>query len=275
MWVSWSVPTLNEYTNKYGYYINAWTSTTGNITYKIRDEGYTIIDDLDISDDDDISWDIIRSLKSLSLIYTDQSGTIPSDEFNPDPQTVAATELSKTAAEELLDTILEHQELTATELEEICEILGIESESVGFERLESQLNEKLRDLIETGELPTKQSLETTEENDVHVVVTTKDLRSKIGNDVVGTNIKFISRLERDDTILIVDHYVFVSDLHGIESWGVRLTRNHSWDIKGEVTRQKGILLPVVAELLEDAGIDAGDSSDTLAPRLYDFEDETK
>lgn len=269
------MPTLNEYANKYGYYINAWTSSTGNITYKIRDEGYTIIDDLDISDGDAISWDTIRSLKSLSLIYTDQSGTIASDEFEPDPQTVAATELSKTAAEELLDTILEHQELTATELEEICEILGIESESVGFERLESQLNEKLRDLIETGVLPTKQSLETTEENDVHVVVTTKDLRSKTGNDVVGTNIKFISSLKYDDTILIVDHYVFVSDLHGIESWGVRLTKNHSWDIKSEVTRQKGILLPVVAELLEDAGIDAGDSSDTLSPPLYDFEDETK
>ena len=266
------MPTLNEYTNKYGYYINAWTSSTGNITYKIRDEGYAIIDDLDISDGDAISWDTIRSLKSLSLIYTDQSGTIPTDEFEPDPQTVAATELSDTAAEQLLDTILEHQELTPTELEEICEILEIDFQSVGFERLESQLNEKLTYLIETGVLPTRHSLETTDEDDINAVVTTEDLRSHTDNGLVGINITFIAELERDDIVPIVDHYVFVCSVHGIENWRVGLNGNHSWDIKGEVARQKGILLPPVAKLLKDADIDVGDPSDTFAPPLLEFED---
>jgi hypothetical protein len=269
------VPTLNEYKNEYGYYISAWTTKTGNITYKIREEGYEIVEDLEITDGQECSWDIITSLKSLSLIYTDQSGTIATDEFEPDPKKVSETELSETEARRLYDIIQKHQDLTDVEINRLSEILDIELSSGGFQHLESQLNEKVSYLLETGTIPSRYSLQTGGKEIINVVATTEDLRTQTEKGVVGINITLISELVNSDYTPMVDHAIFVCEEHGIENWRVGLNGNHTWDIKGEVARQKGVLLPAVAELLEGADIDSGGPSDKIGPPLLDFKDANK
>lgn len=201
------MPTLNEYKNEYGYYISAWTTKTGNITYKIREEGYEIVEDLEITDGQECSWDIITSLKSLSLIYTDQSGTIATDEFEPDPKKVSETELSETEARRLYDIIQKHQDLTDVEINRLSEILDIELSSGGFQHLESQLNEKVSYLLETGTIPSRYSLQTGGKEIINVVATTEDLRTQTEKGVVGINITLISELVNSDYTPMVDHAI--------------------------------------------------------------------
>lgn len=265
------MPTFNEYQNDPGYYIRAWTPDAGNINYKIREEGYPIIEDYDLRHEDEISWDTINSLKAMGLIYTEGSGTITNDEFEPDPEQVDETALSTKEAEELLEIILEHRELSPEELEEICDILGIEPPSGEFERLEEDLTEKVKFLIETGILPTSKTLQTSKSEEILVVITTEDLRETTENGLIGVGIAFISELPNSDEVPIVKHSIFVCQEHGIENWNAEFDSSKTWEKKGEITRQKGILTPAVAELLEKSDIDPGDPTSTPAPELRDLQ----
>jgi hypothetical protein len=265
------MPIFNEYQNDPGYYIRAWTPNTGNINYKIREEGYPIVEDYDLSHSDEISWDTIRSLKTMGLIYTEASGTIANDEFEPDPEQVDETTLSTEEAEELLEVILEHRDLTSDEIDKIFSILGIDSTSNEFKELETDLTEKVESLIETGIFPGSKTLRTSKPERILVAVTTEDLRETTENGLMGVVIAFMSDLPDSDKFPIVKHSIFVCQEHGIESWNVQLERVKTWEKKGEVTRQKGILTPSVADLIEQSGIDPGDPTDTPAPELMDFQ----
>jgi len=265
------MPTFNEYQNDPGYYIRAWTPNTGNINYKIREEGYPIVEDYDLSHKDEISWDTIRSLKTMGLIYTEGSGTITNDEFEPDPEQVDETALSTEEAEELLEVILEHRDLASDEIDEICSILGIDPPSDEFEGLKQDLTEKVEFLIETGIFPGSKTLRTSKSEEILVAVTTEDLRETTENGLVGVGIAFIADLPDSDDVPIVKHSIFVCQEHGIENWNVQLEGAKTWEKKGEVTRQKGILTPSVADLLEQSGIDPGDPTDTPAPELKDLQ----
>jgi hypothetical protein len=136
------MPTFNEYENDPGYFIRAWTPETGNITYGIRSGGNPIVEDYGLEDEADISWDTINSLKSLGLIYTKESGTIASDDFEPDPEQISETSLTQSESKELFEIIQSHRDLTTDELDEICSILGIESPPVEEFEVTIPLNQK-------------------------------------------------------------------------------------------------------------------------------------
>lgn len=121
------MPTLNEYADDPGYFIRARPSSVKSpITYQIEPEGYCIIDSYGLSDQDQISWSFIQSLRSLGLLYTDQSGVIGSDEFEPDPKQLKKTKLGKQAAYRLAEVIYENLDINSEELKEILHILGID-----------------------------------------------------------------------------------------------------------------------------------------------------
>lgn len=121
------MPTLNKYTNEPGYYVRARPSSTGApITYQIESEGYSIIESYGLSDGEQISWSIIQSLRSLGLIYTDQSGVLDSDEFEPDPSQLKETALDDAAARRLAEVIAENLDIGVDQLRTILDILNID-----------------------------------------------------------------------------------------------------------------------------------------------------
>jgi hypothetical protein len=122
------VPTINEYTYERGYYIRARPSdASGTLTYKIRSHGYPIIDDMNVADGDEITWDSIQALKALGLIYTEGSGTITPDDFDPDPNQLTRLSLSQQEAENLLGIIQRHVDLDDSRASEIESLLGLDS----------------------------------------------------------------------------------------------------------------------------------------------------
>jgi hypothetical protein len=130
IWVAYEnpyMPTIQEYTNDPGYFIRARPSSVESpITYQIEPEGYAIIDSYGLSHEDQISWSVIQSLKSLGLLYTNKSGVIGSDDFEPDPDQLKETELDEKAALRLAKVISENIDISSEKLREILSILNID-----------------------------------------------------------------------------------------------------------------------------------------------------
>lgn len=265
------MPTFNEYKNERGYYIRAWTPGTGNINYKIRREGAPIVNNYDISDEDVISWDTIKSLKSLGLIYTEGSGTLSNDDFDPDPDQVEETSLSAEEAQKLLETIQEHRNLSQEKLEELCSILGIEPATPKLEQLEDMLEAGIRTCIDSKSFPTEKTLPQAGEEDIHVVVEAVDLRGEIENGYAGIEIYLLADSPTDE-LNWAAHRVFICKVHGIENWLAGGLRENTWTVKAEVCRQKGHLISLLAVLLDDVGIDPGSPTKSPTPEFRDLSD---
>lgn len=122
------MPVLYEYKNDPGYYIKARPPGVGNITYKVKEEGYALVEDLDLVPEGDLSWEIINMFKVLGLVYTDESGVLGPDEgYEPDPAEIEKLSISEEAAVELLETFEGFTDLSPGQRDELCSILGIES----------------------------------------------------------------------------------------------------------------------------------------------------
>jgi hypothetical protein len=132
------VPTLNEYTNEPGYYIRARPSSVGSpITYQIEPEAYSIIDAYGVVDGEQISWSVIQSLRSLGLVYTDQSGVLGSDEFEPDAEQLEETALDEAAARRLAEVIRTNLDIDAETFRTILDILNLDPSTFEFEETSS------------------------------------------------------------------------------------------------------------------------------------------
>jgi len=121
------MPTLNKYADRPGYYIRARPSSAdAPITYQIESEAYPVIDSYGMQDGDKLAWSVIQSLKSLGLLYTNESGIIGPDEFEPDASQLEETALDAAAARRLARAIAKNLDVTESELRVILEILNID-----------------------------------------------------------------------------------------------------------------------------------------------------
>jgi hypothetical protein len=264
------MPTFNKYQNNPGYYIRAWTSDIGNITYKIKQEGYPIVEQYGLTHGDNISWDTINSLKSMGLIYTGRSGTIGDDEFEPDPDQVSETALSTEEAEELLEVILEHRDLDSKKVEELCNILDIDPPSDRFGRFETALTEKVEFLVEIGRLPTSDTLQTSNPEEIKPIISIDDLRETTENGLLNIYVTFTAVPANSDEVQLVRHHIFVCKEDGINDWRIGTNNNETWVTKSELIRQKGWILPTIIELMKKFDIKSGPPAESLSPELSDI-----
>lgn len=266
------MPTFNEYQDNSGYFIRAWTPDTGNINYKIRDEGNPIVEDYGLRHGDDISWDTVTSLKSLGLIFTDESGTIRNEDFNPDPEHVEESSLSDDEARRLLDAIRENEDLTPTELDQLCSILGISSPPSEFQQLEQSLESVIRDFVAQESFPTQLTVDQSETEELDLTVTANDPSEATENGRVGLQIQFFMSESDSDDVTRMGHNIWVCEEHGIENWLTGVDGEKTWLKKAVLCSQKSILLPFVVKALESNDIDPGSPESSPHPVMRDFED---
>lgn len=146
------MPTINEYANDIGYYILAHPpGGSGTVTYNIDITGYPIIDDLDVSDGEEISWEVVEVLKSLGLIYTHGSGTISSDNFDPEAEQLEKVSLTEEEAHRLAESIQRNTEVNEEKLSGVTSILGIESIPSEPKSIEQQKPDENKDKLDSGE----------------------------------------------------------------------------------------------------------------------------
>lgn len=264
------MPTLNKYKNEPGYFIRAWAPETGNITYQIRREGNPIVEDYGLHDGDEISWDIIRTLKTLGLVSTNESGIIPpDDDFEPDQEEVEVTSLTEQEAYELIDALQSHQEISSDKLVNICSILGVEPPVTKLDKLENSLEKDIQKLIAQEQLPVEHTLGDTSPENVLLVVSINDIREETQNGELGVNMII---MDGADTNGLVYHWAFVCQEHGIETWEIHYNDTVSWSEKGEVLRQEGQLISALAISLQEFEIEPGNPSKSPQPSFIDIEE---
>ncbi|WP_154019910.1 hypothetical protein [Halococcus sediminicola] len=284
------MPIVKEYKDNPGYYIHARPPDTGNINYKIKSEAYSIIESCGLRHEDEITWDMIRSMKSLGFIYTDSSGVLDVGEFEPDPDQLKETTLSRQKARELLATIQKHRDLTQEELETICSILGIEVPESDLEALESRLNTVITSLVKTEEFPISSFIMAVDRDFLSVRMRSSDRldRSKeitihieIVQDYIAPSTpdgEYVNDSVPPDTAYIiptyggVSHNISVTPREGITDWIVAFGHDISWSIRSEALRQVGQLIPLIVEELENAGMEPGRPEDLPDPMLKSSSD---
>lgn len=259
------MPTINEYKNEDGYYIRAHTSDAGNINYKIRNEGHPAIWKHGLRDGDEITWSTIQSLKSLGVIYTDESGTLGPDEgFTPDPTQLEASELSEEEARELLEILKTQLNPSPEKLAEVRDILGISERAQIFEEASHAVSNNVEDLIKRGEFPVSAD---SEDHDSFETTAGANIawRDADTHEVANLQISVLTQTELGDKY--TQHCVHLCEEHGLEKWHIRIASEPSWERKVVAVQQKSLILPVLVSQLQESGFELGDPSEQLEPTV--------
>ncbi len=241
------MPTLNKYTDKSGYYIRARTPETGNITYKIYSKGNSVLRDAQLKAGDEISWDVIKTLKALELIYTDGSGTLGPDDFVP--STSGSGDLSPKQAELLLESIQANFQLTEKQLRIICDILGLDVPKQNIESTRTQLEAEVQSIA--SKIPMTTTLSDCAAADLATSVSINQTH-RLGTELQITllNSNLTSAATAPDEWKYVQHTFRCGGLISEGQWSISGIDETSWRQVGEAYAQFGLLLPIVERALE-------------------------
>lgn len=247
------MPTLNAYKNDSGYFIRAWTSDLGNINYKLHRGGNQIIDEIGLSDGDDISWDTIQTLRAAGELYTDQSGTLGADDDIPPDG--SAKSLSIEEAKELLEATLDVGTLSREQLDNICEILDLEMPNSAEGKLEASLEGR----FSKADFERFQ-IEYTLNGDAATSTLSVDVQD-IRNDaetphLFRIGIFLLGDVDRKDPGM-ARHDIVLCQEHGLEKWDFAVSGEKSWEKHAEMAQQKSYFLPVLVEWIGNLDVDIG------------------
>lgn len=255
------MPTINSYVDREGYYIRARPSETGNITYKIKEEGNPIIWKHGLRDGDEIAWSIIQSLKALGIVYTEGSGTLGPDDFKPDSAQLKETELSEADAQELYSIITEQFKLSQDDRAEIRSLLGLPPK-MDLEMIGDRIKSHLKKHIDSRGLSVRgdRNVRTTE--DVEIATWTEQSGSD-EYEAHRLHVLIVSKL--DGVSCFTDHCIHLCEEHGLERWHVRVLETPTWEIKQAAIEQRSVIFPRLLDELRAAEFDLGDPSQVLLP----------
>ncbi|MFD1570189.1 hypothetical protein [Halorubrum laminariae] len=288
------MPTINSYKNDPGYYIRAWTSELGNINYQLKPQGWDIINDWDsLPTDGSISWQQINALKSVGVVYTDDTGVIhPDDEkFQPDPDQIDSTDLTSEEVESFLDAIRTNCSLSSEQISALYQIFGIQPPETEvdeqFEGAVKSLKADLKADISAGNIPVNETLPltraqkffrvdpddgTTKRDDVEVVCFVLE-----AEDVEERGVEF-EETEEMNTVAVtivspgtgeeqhrdfVMHFIFFNDTE-IAAWSALSSQELTWEIRSELFGQISTILPPTVDALTDSGT-------TISEKPSDFD----
>lgn len=179
------MPTINVYKQGGGYYIRARPSdATGIITYKIRSYGNPVVREMDFKNGEEITWESINALKSLGIVYTDGSGTVAPDGFDPDSDLLRKKSISEQKARRMLTAVQKHLEMGQQQLQDAADALGV---SYNQNRDESQPASS----TDTGEDSTRQLPTTDHKGSSYTLVS-----SSVSYDELEPGKKYIARVDR-------------------------------------------------------------------------------
>lgn len=263
------MPSFNEYKNESGYFIRAWTPETENITYQILTEGNPIIKDYGVEDGDEVSWDLIRSLKALGLISTKKSGVIsPDDDFEPDHEEVDVNSLSEKEAYDLLEALQSHQEISPDKLDEICDILDVEIPETTEEKLERALEDNIS-VANFETFPTDLTLNG-DDSESTLSVDVQDVRDDNQTPhLYRMGIFLLGDVDRAEPGM-ARHDVVVCQEHGVEIWNFVVSGELSWQKHAEMAQQKSCLLPVLIEWLGELDVNVGTPSENFGTEMKEI-----
>lgn len=266
------MPTLNEKADGSGWYIRAWASDVGNITYQVETSIAELIIDEGLRDGEEISWTTVRALKTVGALSTNKSGVIGPDDFDPDPTELEGVELSSADAQSLYRALVSSESLSEETRRELRAILEI-GEPAALEGLADELASHLRDHITDRGLPTRDGDNISSEWADTEVWTNELDEDDLQRDVdPGEPHSFheIHVLFTDNSGTETDFYehcIHVCPLHGLEYWHVNSLAAATMELKVAGIEQQAMFVRWLVEALEVAGFELGDPTENIPPHV--------
>lgn len=266
------MPTLNEKADGSGWYILAWTSDVGNITYQVEASIAELIIDEGLRDGEEISWTTVRALKTVGALSTKKSGVIGPDDFDPDPTELEGAELSATDAQSLYRALVSSEALSEATKRELRKVLEI-GEPAALDGLADELVSYLRDQLSERGLPTREGEQVSSDWTSTEVWTNELDEEDLQRDVdPGEPHGFheIHVLFTDDSGAETDFYehcIHLCPLHGLEYWHVNSLAAPTMRLKVTGIEQQAMFVRWLVEALEVAGFELGDPTENIPPHV--------
>lgn len=266
------MPTLKEYKNKKGHYINAWVSEGGNVTYQVEPEASTILTKIGYQDQDELPWVVIRALRVVGVVgiggNENRSG-IGSDDFEPEAE---LDDVSSDIAERLYSELEQLSRINADDLNQANSLLGIETSKdpsqSKFERRKESLESTLSGQLAKMARDDDYTSIIFSEKQQHVL----EFTAHDHTDIAHGGYKIKGGFEVDDGgfgIIMIS--VWGDDDNGIAQieaqiapWGQQSDNSSfDWEMRAQVHTAIGEILPALQTSLQNSGFKSGSARDNV------------
>ena len=124
------MPKLNAYTDDPGYFIRAWISDAGNVTYQVKPMAEQVLTNAGYRDGDDLPWDVIKALRAVGFVHigNDQTEKYADqvDDFDPDGNML---KLDDEKATKILEQLKINTSVKGDSLDRARNLLGVDTTS--------------------------------------------------------------------------------------------------------------------------------------------------
>jgi hypothetical protein len=201
----------------------------------------------------------------MCLIYTDESGTIKDEDFNPDPDQLKETSLTNDQAKRLLKAVRNNVDVDQDRLDEICSMLGVDPPQKEIEATQESIAEMINQALLTEGFPTDNTL-TPNGEDVRVDISALDQSTKNNSLEIRIHIELESAISTEQHKIL---YVITLSGNGLETYNALVKPdNNYWKIRSEIHSQKGFIIPKLVKVLEDNGYNTRSDEFDIDSSIY-------
>lgn len=277
------MPKLNAYTDDPGYFIRAWGSDIGNVTYQIKPMGEKVLTDAGYRHGDDLPWSVVNALRAAKLVETgsDQPDKYAdkSDNFEPNQGIV---EIDSRKAAEIFELLKTETGVDGERLNRARGVLGVESQSTDPTDTEDTTDSYAEKITRRVEAEIDSSTEYNSplfnpehESDIfapeiehkspgeYVAKLGFSLITDGGTEQVGQGIGFLKvSHELDDGMIeievTIDPWKSYDDAGGFEQ---------AWEARAEINELLGVVLPIMESVLKEEGYIVGSATGDVSTSI--------
>lgn len=270
------MPKLNAYTDDPGYFIRAWGSDIGNVTYQIKPMGEKVLTDVGYGHEDDLPWSVVNALRAAKLVETgsDQPDKYAdrADGFEPDQEIV---EIDSRKAAEIFELLKTETGVDGERLNRAKDVLGVGSHSTDSTDTEDTTDSYSEKLTRRVEAEIDSSTEYNSplfnpehESDVFAPEIEHESAGEYlaklgfsliidgGTEQVREGIGFLKVFhELDDGMtdieVTIDPWKSYNDAGGFEQ---------AWEARAEINALLGVMLPIMESVLKEEGYIVGSAT---------------
>jgi hypothetical protein len=263
------MPKLNAYTDDPGYFIRAWISDAGNVTYQVKPMAELVLTNAGYGDGDDLPWSVIRALRAVGFVHTgsNQSEKYADqvDNFEPDGEIL---KVDNQKANEILEQLETNTSVSGDALDRARSALGVDTnictelqdndDTLTFgDKIKNRIHDKIESTTECESIPFDLEYNDWVSDPEIEQVSPGTYRAKVGLSVLigdGTSdvsfgLVFVNvYLDTGEGISNIEVVMDPWKLYGEDdSYAI------TWETRADVNLLLADLLPIMRSVLEEEG----------------------
>ena len=270
------MPKLNAYADDPGYFIRAWISDAGNVTYQVKPMAERVLTNAGYADGDDLPWSVIKALRAVGFVHigNDQTEKYADqvDDFEPDGKML---EVDDEKATKILEQLKTNTSIKGDALDRARNVLGVDTPSSNqpstdngtlnfVEKTRNRIQDKIDSPSEGDSIPfdsehndgifdptIEQESPDTYKAKVGLSVLIDDGTRNASHGVVFVNLYLDENAGLTDIKVVIDMW----KLYGENGNSYVIT----WETRADINLLLGDLIPIMRSTLEEKGYKVGNT----------------